>query len=143
MNNSSIGDIFGGKMSTQDSLFLITELNEDDILKLFFEDSSVTILPLGQPNFVRKYVETDYYNVEAHRPDSWDVEHYHETYGFEPNMELYFDYMKTHFALGVLQAWSRIVQLLHKTEVDMLFTSNGSNELIRMDNRIKIRLDSG
>jgi hypothetical protein len=132
-------------MSIQDTLYLVTELNEFESLKVFLNADipDTDIKTLGSENYPIRYVETPYYDIEAEKADDWIQSMVYEGHGIKPDIRLYIDYRQAHLREGSNEVLAKTARLLNELEGDMVLTSTTyAWMLIRKDGHIRIRAEA-
>jgi hypothetical protein len=132
-------------MSINDTLYIETELSQEEILKLFIgnTDPKVEFGTIERSSNVMYWVDTKYYGIECDKPFDWE----YEDFGFKPNIKFHIDFngiltesarRYEYVTEGRMDILTKTAYLLHKINSHMVLEYEGCCVLARKEELIRL-----
>jgi hypothetical protein len=128
-------------MANDDLLYLVTDLTEEEILKLFMQGTEPfpEIETLSSPKRFMKYVEAECYSIECEKCSiEYAKEFHYSDFGIIPTIEFYIVYRDHHRTEGENDIAFKTIQLVNEITGDVAFSYKDRIALKRIDGKLKL-----
>lgn len=130
-------------MSHADYFYITTDLNEEEILRLFVRET-YPLPPIetftSKTRFV-KWIETDYYSIEAERIPEVYAKVHDEDFGIKPNMKIVVSYIDGHVTDGRKDILYKAARFIGEFKGDIFLLYNTLGVLKRIGSHLKLAKD--